>query len=96
MTGAGKVCIGQTVNAKLDNYPFTEFGILKGEIESISEVPFNDQFNVKINFPNGFITTYGDTLKNTQFIKGRGEIIVGKRSLFNRIIDQIESIKKNR
>jgi len=38
-TGIGKVKSGQTVNIKLDNYPYMEFGMIKAKIKNISLVP---------------------------------------------------------
>lgn len=34
--GFGKIRIGQTVNIKLNGYPYIEFGVLKGVISSLS------------------------------------------------------------
>ena len=36
--GAGKVRIGQNANVKLNDYPYDEFGLLKGIVKSISRV----------------------------------------------------------
>jgi len=42
-TGVGKVKPGQTVNIKLDNYPYMEFGMLKAKVKNISLVPITTE-----------------------------------------------------
>lgn len=96
MQGAGKVQLNQEVYVKLNNYPFMEFGVIKGFITDIAAIPFEANYNVQVNFPNGFISTYGDTLATTPLMLGIGEIIVEKKSLYNRIADQIKSVRLNR
>lgn len=47
----GKVKIGQQVLVKLKSYPYEEFGMLKGTIEYIADVPYKDSIFVsKVNF----------------------------------------------
>ncbi len=38
-TGIGKVKKDQTVNIKFDNFPYMEFGLVKGKVKNISLVP---------------------------------------------------------
>jgi HlyD family secretion protein len=39
LSGSGKVKVGQAVNIQLASYPYEQFGMLVGKIESISQVP---------------------------------------------------------
>lgn len=94
--GAGKVKEGQEVYVKLNNYPFMEFGVLKGEVANISALPFDNHYNVHVNFPKGFVSTYGDTLLTQPLMHGVGEVIVERKSLYNRIADQVKSVRLNR
>jgi len=96
MEGAGKVQKAQEVYVKLNNYPFMEFGVLKGEVTDISSLPFDNHYNVHVNFPNGFVSTYGDTLPTQPLMHGIGEVIVERKSLYNRIADQVKSVRLNR
>ena len=41
---SGKIKIGQRVNIKLDNYPYTEYGMLNGKINNISLTPDQNGF----------------------------------------------------
>jgi len=38
----GRVKVGQEVLIKLKSYPFEEFGMLKGEIKYIADIPYKD------------------------------------------------------
>jgi len=94
--GAGKVKTNQEVYVKLNNYPFMEFGVLKGKIKDISALPFDNHYNVQVNFPPELITTYGDTLQPQPIMHGIGEVIVERKSLYNRISEQLKSARLNR
>ena len=94
--GAGKVKTNQEVYVKLNNYPFMEFGVLKGKIKDISALPFDNHYNVQVNFPPDLITTYGDTLQPQPLMHGVGEVIVERKSLYGRISEQVKSARLNR
>ncbi|MBN2830383.1 MAG: HlyD family efflux transporter periplasmic adaptor subunit [Candidatus Cloacimonetes bacterium] len=98
--GAGKVKIGQLVNVKINNYPYDEYGLLKGEIKRISKIP--SQFKTKdgdvdsylaiVNFPNGAVTNYGITLNIDFESKGTAEIITKNKKLIERLFDNLKSL----
>ena len=94
--GASKVQNGQEVYVKLNNYPFMEFGVLKGKVTDISALPFEEHYNVQVNFPNGFTSTYDTAFTMTPLMNGIGEIIVDRKTLWNRIGEQVKSIRLNR
>jgi len=94
--GAGKVKEKQEVYVKLNNYPFMEFGVLKGKIANISALPFDDYYNVQVRFPAELVTTYGDTLQPQPLMQGIGEVIVDRKSLYGRISEQVKSARLNR
>lgn len=89
---SAKVQPGQQVNIKLHNYPYQEFGIVKGRVESISLVPRNGNYSVAISFPNGLITTYGKPLIFKQEMFGEAAIITEELSILERIFAQFRSI----
>lgn len=96
MRGAGKVKLGQRVNIKLDNYPFLEYGILEGTIQSISSVPENQKYSLDVYFPNGLVTSYGVELEFAQKIEGDAEIITEDLRLLQRILNPIRTLLKER
>ena len=96
MNGAGKVKTGQEVFVKLSNFPYLEFGVIKGLISAISYLPFDKQYNVQVQFPNGFVSTYGDTIPGAPLMHGIAEIVVEKKSLYDRVNNQIKHVRYNR
>ena len=55
MAGAGKVKVGQQVNIKLTNYPYIEYGMLRGTIRTISAVPDQGNYYVEIELKKGLL-----------------------------------------
>lgn len=72
----GKVKLGQKVNIKLDNYPDYEFGVLKGKIETISEISDKEGFyNIDVSLSNELKTSYNKNIDFKQEMRGTAEII---------------------
>ena len=92
--GAGKVKTGQKVNIKFANYPFMEFGMVRGEVTSISQVPNKNYYTVEVKLTNGMVTNYGKPIDFRQEMPGRAEIITENLSLFKRIINPVKSVIK--
>ena len=92
---SGKVKTGQLVNIKLDNYPYMEYGILKGAIRTISAIPNKDTYKVEVQFLDGMKTSYGIDLPFSPEITGTAEIITEDYSILQRIIFPIKSLIKN-
>lgn len=97
--GAGKVEIGQTANVKINNYPYDEYGLLKGVVESISRITNKlktqngdvDAYLVVISFPNGTVTNFGKTLPLDFESKGTAEIITKRKRLIERLFDNLKA-----
>lgn len=91
--GAGKVQIGQSVIVRLNNYPYNEFGRVKGSIHSISAIPDKDgNYYVEINFPTGLKTNYGRQLPMSKQMLGEAQIIVKNKRLIENFIEPLEQI----
>lgn len=90
--GSGKVKKGQQVNIKFDNYPFMEYGIVKGKVKAISLVPEDNIYFLEVSLPNGLSTTYDKELSFNQEMPGIAEIITEERSLLRRIVDPLKYI----
>ena len=97
--GAGKVEIGQTANVKINNYPYDEYGLLKGVVESVSRITNKlktqkgdvDAYLVVISFPNGTVTNFGKTLPLDFESKGTAEIITKRKRLIERLFDNLKA-----
>ena len=97
--GAGKVKVGQTVNVKLDNFPYLEYGMVKVCIRNISMVPVQVDENTKaymleVEFPENLVTTYGKELTFSQEMTGMAEIITEDLRLLDKFINPIRAVIK--
>ena len=99
--GFGKVAAGQVVNIKLNGFPYMEFGVLRGEINSISAIPEQSQVDqgityiAEIIFPKGLETTYKRRLPLIQQMDGTGEVVTEDMRLIEQFIQPIVSLFVN-
>lgn len=97
--GAGKVEIGQTANVKINNYPYDEYGMLKGIVTSLSRITnkvktqegTGDAYLVIITFPDGTMSNFGKLLPLDFETKGTVEIITKRKQLVERLFDNLKS-----
>ncbi len=94
--GSGKVKEAQLVNIRLDNYPYEQFGLLKGKISSISIMPGEDKYWVVIELPDQLRTNLNKTLAFKQQMSGTTEIITEDLRLIERFFYQLRSAIKSR
>ena len=90
--GFGKVKIGQDVRIKLDNFPDFQYGSLPGRIESISPIPNQKQYQVKIKLENNLISTYNKKILFTPEMTGTAEIITEDLTLIKRIFHTLRGL----
>ncbi|MFV0269004.1 MAG: HlyD family efflux transporter periplasmic adaptor subunit [Draconibacterium sp.] len=98
LTGSGKVEPGQTVNIKLDNYPYMEFGLIESTIENISKVPVTNAemgyYTAEVKLNKGLMTNYNKELFFAQEMQGTAEIITKDRRLLERLVQPVIAIFK--
>lgn len=94
LSGSGKVKVGQAVNIQLSSYPYEQFGMLVGKIESISQVPEKENYTVLISLPNGMITTFNKQLNSKPQLQGQTEIITEDLRLLERVFYQFRKLVK--
>jgi len=97
--GSGKVKVGQNVIIKLNNYPYNEYGSIKGKVKRISLVTnqqtLSDTQNkinsylVEVSLPFGLKTNYGVELNFHAEAKGIAEVITEDRRLIERFFDNL-------
>lgn len=94
--GAGKVCVGQCVNIKFDNYPYMEYGMVRDTIRNIALVPVETQegsmYVLEVSFPERLVSTYGKELPFSQSMTGTAEIITSDHRLIEQFLNPIKSI----
>jgi multidrug efflux pump subunit AcrA (membrane-fusion protein) len=91
----GKVSPGQTVHVKLNGYPYMEFGILKGELASISAVPDATGYTADVRFPGGLVSTYRKKFELIYQMDGTAEIVTRDLRLIERFFAPIRSVLQN-
>lgn len=95
--GAGKVKVGQSANVKINNFPYDEYGLLRGKVTSVSRITNKlktkngdiDAYSVIISFPEGLITNFGQQLPLDFESKGVVEIITKPKRLIERLFDNL-------
>jgi multidrug efflux pump subunit AcrA (membrane-fusion protein) len=96
LQGSGKVKKGDRVNIRLSNYPYQEYGVLQGEVLHVSAIPAGDHFPFQIRLNNQLKTTYNTNLGHHAMLDGVAQIITEDISLFNRMMNPLRSLRKNR
>lgn len=96
LRGAGKVSEGQAVNIRFDNFPYMEYGMVRGRVKSISLVPSNDNYIAEIELPQDLKTNYNLPLVFNQEMKGDAEIITEDLRLIERFFNPIKSVLKEK
>ena len=92
---AGKVKVGQKVKIRLNAYPYMEYGILEGVVNSISLVTDNQHYILDVDLPNGLVTTYGEKLNFHYDMQGEADIVAKDMRLIQKLFDPLKSIMKN-
>ena len=82
----GSLEIGQRVLLKMDGFNQQEYGSIEGEIVSVSNIPFNGQYIVKIELLNRLITNENKEIPLIQDLSGIGEVIISEGTLFERLV----------
>ena len=97
-SGAGKVKVGQEVILKLENYPYVEYGSIRGKVRNISlttnpiQTPQGniENYLIAVDLPHQLKTNYGSQLDAKFEIKGLAEIITKDRRLIERLFDNLK------
>jgi HlyD family secretion protein len=94
--GSGKVKPGLDVNVKFDNYPYMEFGLVRGKVKSVSLVPEDNFYMLEVSFPEGLVTNYNNTLQMQNHLIGQAEIITEDLRLIQRFFNPLKALWKER
>ncbi len=92
---AGKVKPGQRVNMKLDAYPFLEYGMVEGEVLSISGGSVDAGFPAVISLKRGAVTSYGKSIDIERELTGIAEITTENLTIIQRLISPLKHLFKN-
>ena len=90
---SGKIKVGQTANIRLENFPDSEFGTLKGKVKYISLLPDKEgMYLIDVALPDKLITTYNKEIPFKQEMRGVVEIITEDLRLIERFFYQFRTI----
>lgn len=87
-----KIKIGQTAEVKLDMYPYMQYGILKGTVARITQLPSGGYYSVMIRLPEKTVSNYGQNLALKPEMSGTVSIITDDMSLFERLMAPVRAV----
>jgi len=90
--GAGKVEVGQKVNVKFADYPFMDYGMVRGIVKSKSLISADSHYHLEVHFPFGLRTNYKKELDFHQEMQGIADIITEDVRMLERIFKPIKSM----
>lgn len=88
LKGSGKVQEGQEVLVKFASYPFQEFGGVVGVVTQKARIPTRGNLLIKVNFPDGMVTTTGRQLEPGQEMIGKALITTEEKRLISWIFER--------
>ncbi|MBS1444692.1 MAG: HlyD family efflux transporter periplasmic adaptor subunit [Odoribacter sp.] len=91
---SGKVKVGQWVIIRFTSYPDQEFGIVKGQVSSISLVPNQNNYMIEILLPDGLHTNYKKELPFSPEMEAQADIITDDLRLIERFFMPLKKIFK--
>lgn len=94
--GSGKVKVGQNVIVKFDNYPYMEYGLVRGKVKNVSLVPEDNFYTVEVYFPDGLVTNYDRNLEMQNQLVGQSEILTENLKLIQRFFNPLKALWNER
>ncbi|UUW07235.1 HlyD family secretion protein [Flavobacterium plurextorum] len=93
--GYGKIKVKDTVYIKLKDFPYEEYGELTGTVRNKSKVYHDSIYLIDIMLPRGLKTNHDKTIDFSYNMAGEVEYYTNKRSVLQRIFNDIQnSIEK--
>ena len=90
--GAGKVKPGQPVRIRVDDYPYKEFGVVTGKVQSVSLVAREGISLVLVDIPYPLRTSFKRQLQFKQEMMGEASIVTEDVRLIERFFYEIRRI----
>ena len=87
--GAGKIRPGQTVRVRLDDFPYKEFGIVTGRVQSVSMVARDGANLVLIDLPHPLVTSFHRQIEFRQEMTGKASIVTEDIRLIGRVLYEV-------
>jgi multidrug efflux pump subunit AcrA (membrane-fusion protein) len=90
----GKIKVGQRVILKFDGYPYQEFGTMDAKIETISDIPIDSVYKIKVSLPNNELKTFNKNVKIKVGMTASGEIVTEDLRLIEKLFYEIRKYVK--
>jgi multidrug resistance efflux pump len=91
--GLGKIRAGQRVIIRLDDYPYQEFGILRGVVEQLGPTTNRRNYRVRVRLTNGLQTTSGQPpLTFRPELTGTAELVTDDLRLLERAFYRLRKL----
>lgn len=96
---AGFARVGMPVHIKLDAYPYQEFGMLSGKVQSISpdaqtDPKLGEVYKLKIKLDRSYIISNGRRIPLKTGQTANAEIVIRQRRIISFLFDPIEQLRK--
>jgi multidrug resistance efflux pump len=86
---AGKVHVSQAVLIRFNGYPYQEFGLVRGTVKSIAQVPLHEGFVAEVSLPEQLVTSRGQRLTYKLGMTASAEIITRDQRLLERLFNNL-------
>ena len=87
--GAGKIKPGQNVRIRFADFPYREFGLVTGRVQSVSMVARDGANLVLVDIPYPLVTSFKKRLQFKQDMTGEASIITEDIRLIGRVLYEI-------
>lgn len=83
----GAIKVGQKALIKLDGFNSQFFGSIEGTVMSVSSIPLNGEYLIKLQLSNQLTTNENKEIPLIQELTGVAEVITSENRLLNKLID---------
>ncbi len=92
---AGKVRVGQAVLIRFNSYPYQEFGLVRGTVKSIAEIPLRDGFVAEVSLPSQLLTSRGRRLTYKLGMTASADIVTRDQRLLERLFNSLTALVRS-
>ena len=90
----GKIKVGQRVILKFDGYPYQEFGTIDAKIATISDIPIDSVYRIKVVLPKNELLKNNKNVKIKVGMTASGEIVTEELRLIEKLFYEIRKYVK--
>lgn len=88
----GKVVQGQSVQLRLEAYPYNEYGYVEGVLSTITDFAIDSGFVGRVQLPKGLLSNQKKILHYRNGLTAEGRVITNNVSLFDRLFYNLNKI----